>query len=110
MTFLSKGDPVPWFTAFSSSNPAYHFDSVGGYRIILSFLGHFSHSACARVLQDFAAQQPQLEQYEVPFCGVTIDPEDLVFERANRDSVFLQIKHVKLHRKVVFIRLRGSKK
>ncbi len=80
MTFLAAGDPVPWFTASSSSNPAYHFDAVGGYRIILSFLGHFSNQSCAKVLQDFAALQPQLEQYEVPFFGVTIDPEDIVLK------------------------------
>ncbi|MEP0911514.1 2OG-Fe(II) oxygenase [Leptolyngbya sp. GB1-A1] len=80
MTFLATGDPVPWFTASSSSNPAYHFGAVGGYRIILSFLGRFSNQSCAKVLQDFAALQPQLEQYEVPFFGVTINPEDIVLK------------------------------
>ncbi|WP_088889774.1 2OG-Fe(II) oxygenase [Leptolyngbya ohadii] len=91
MTFLSKGDPVPWFTAASSSNPAYHFESVGGYRIILSFLGHCSTQSCAKVLQDFAALQPQLEQYEIPFFGVTIDPQDIILEQLIRIPTYFKL-------------------
>jgi peroxiredoxin/predicted 2-oxoglutarate/Fe(II)-dependent dioxygenase YbiX len=81
MTFLTIGDPAPWFTAPSSSNSTYHFDTVGGYRVILCFLGRCKTQSYAKVLHDFAALQPQLEQCQIPFFGVTIDPEDIVLQQ-----------------------------
>lgn len=76
MTHLTVGDPAPWFMAASTSSPRFHFDTVAGYRIILSFLGSSKNQPSQQVLHQFAALQSQLEALKVPFFGVTIDPED----------------------------------
>lgn len=70
------GDPAPWFTLPSTSNPAYHFESVGGYRVILSFLGGTQSDRTQQALNQFAALQHQLEALNTPFFGVLSDPDD----------------------------------
>ncbi|MBF2001864.1 MAG: 2OG-Fe(II) oxygenase [Synechococcales cyanobacterium C42_A2020_086] len=76
MAVLTTGDPVPWFTLPSTSNPNYHFDTVGGYRVILFFFGSTQSERAAAALQDFCNMQPQLAALGVPFFGVGIDPND----------------------------------
>lgn len=76
MAVLTTGDPVPWFTLPSTSNPNYHFDTVGGYRVILFFFGSTQSERAATALQDFCNMQPQLAALGVPFFGVGIDPTD----------------------------------
>lgn len=79
---LSVGDPVPWFVLPSTSNPTYHIDTVGGYRLILLFFGSTKIEQSAKVVQDFCAAQTQLAALEVPFFGVSIDPDDQFLEAA----------------------------
>jgi peroxiredoxin/predicted 2-oxoglutarate/Fe(II)-dependent dioxygenase YbiX len=76
MTVLTVGDPVPWFTLPSTSNPKFHFDTVGGYRVILFFFGSSKHSNSARILQDFSQRQTELVALKSPFFGVSVDPDD----------------------------------
>lgn len=76
MTQLTVGDPAPWFTVASTSSPTFHFNTVAGYRIVLSFLGSSKIQPSQHVLQQFAAMQSRLEALNIPFFGVTIDPED----------------------------------
>jgi peroxiredoxin/predicted 2-oxoglutarate/Fe(II)-dependent dioxygenase YbiX len=78
MTVLTVGDPAPWFTLPSTSNPKYHFDTVGGYHTILFFFGSTKIEQVAQVVQDFCNLQDQLAQQDVPFFGVSIDPDDQV--------------------------------
>ncbi|MBF2048436.1 MAG: 2OG-Fe(II) oxygenase [Leptolyngbya sp. IPPAS B-1204] len=76
MTFLTVGDPVPWFTLPSTSNPNYHFDTVGGYRVVLFFFGSTKVPRSAQAVKDFCAIQSEFTASSVPFFGVSIDPED----------------------------------
>lgn len=76
MTALTIGDPVPWFTLPSTSNPKFHFDTVGGYRIVLFFFGSSKHPNSAQIVQDFAQRQSELVELKSPFFGVSIDTED----------------------------------
>lgn len=76
MNILTVGDPAPWFTAASSVNPNYHFDTVGGHRVILCFFGDASVPAIAPIVDQFLALQPQLAALNVPFFGVTANPQD----------------------------------
>lgn len=76
MAFLTVGDPVPWFTLPSTSNPNYHFDTVGGYRVVLFFFGSTQDDRTASVVQEFCAMQAQFAAQQVPFFGVSIDPND----------------------------------
>lgn len=76
MASLTIGDPIPWFTLPSTSNPNYHFDTVGGYRVVLFFFGSTKIERSAQAVQDFCAMQAEFAAQEVPFFGVGIDPDD----------------------------------
>ncbi|MBD1865875.1 2OG-Fe(II) oxygenase [Cyanobacteria bacterium FACHB-471] len=76
MSLLTTGDPAPWFVLPSTSNPNYIFDTVGGHRVILCFLGSSKLKVSAAVLEKFCKLQQQFEQSETPFFGVFIDPDD----------------------------------
>jgi peroxiredoxin/predicted 2-oxoglutarate/Fe(II)-dependent dioxygenase YbiX len=76
MLSLSVGDPVPWFTLPSNSNPTFHFNSVGGHRVILFFFGSTKNNRIREILNQFSTRQNQLASYQVPFFGVSIDPDD----------------------------------
>ncbi|MBI4783221.1 MAG: 2OG-Fe(II) oxygenase [Oscillatoriophycideae cyanobacterium NC_groundwater_1537_Pr4_S-0.65um_50_18] len=80
MSLLAAGDPAPWFMADSTSSPNFHFETVGGYRIILSFLGSSTIDRSKEVLQQFMALQDSLEQQQIIFFGVLIDPGDLALK------------------------------
>lgn len=49
-TVLYPGDPAPWFTARSSNNPVFNFDTAAGHYLVLSFLGAASHPKSQAVL------------------------------------------------------------
>jgi peroxiredoxin/predicted 2-oxoglutarate/Fe(II)-dependent dioxygenase YbiX len=74
--FLTVGDPVPWFTLPSTSTPTFHFDSVGGHRVILFFFGSTKNNRIREILDQFCTCQNQLTSYQVPFFGISIDPDD----------------------------------
>jgi peroxiredoxin/predicted 2-oxoglutarate/Fe(II)-dependent dioxygenase YbiX len=88
MALLSAGDPAPWFIAPSTSNPNYHFDTVGGYRIILFFFGSTSLESAAAAVQDFCQMQTQFAALETPFFGISIDPRDQFLEEVILDPTF----------------------
>ncbi|MEH1876004.1 MULTISPECIES: 2OG-Fe(II) oxygenase [unclassified Nostoc] len=73
---LTVGDPIPWFILPSTSNPAFHFNSVGGYRSILFFFGSSKNNYIRKIIDELCNQQQQLAAYQVPFFGVSIDPDD----------------------------------
>ncbi|MDB9305059.1 redoxin domain-containing protein [Nodularia spumigena CS-591/12] len=76
MVSLTVGDPVPWFILPSNSNPTFHFHSVGGNRLILFFFGSTKNNRIREILYKFRSLQNQLASYQVPFLGVSIDPDD----------------------------------
>ncbi len=76
MAALTIGDPAPWFTLPSTSNPQYHFNTVGGYRVILFFFGSRQFGQAAQAIQDFCAMQAELKAANIPFFGVSVDPAD----------------------------------
>ncbi len=76
MSYLTVGDPVPWFTLPSTSNPNFHFNSVGGYRIVLFFFGSAQDNRISELLKEFSTRQQQFASYQVPFFGISIDPND----------------------------------
>jgi peroxiredoxin/predicted 2-oxoglutarate/Fe(II)-dependent dioxygenase YbiX len=76
MVALSVGDPAPLFTLPSTSNPTYHFDTVGGYRTVLFFFGSSKHTNSTLVLKEFCDRQKQFASLNVPFFGISVDPED----------------------------------
>jgi peroxiredoxin/predicted 2-oxoglutarate/Fe(II)-dependent dioxygenase YbiX len=73
---LLPGDPAPWFVCRTSSNPRYHFDSVAGRYIVLSFFGTAGNAPGAAALSGFAAQRGRFNDEDAAFFGVSADPED----------------------------------
>ncbi|MEM9092359.1 MAG: 2OG-Fe(II) oxygenase [Cyanobacteria bacterium P01_F01_bin.53] len=79
--FLKVGEPAPWFTIASTSNPKFHFHTVAGRYVVLCFLKSSSDNASQKVLEDLA---PYREKFDDVFCcffGVSTDPEDQQFDR-----------------------------
>lgn len=74
---FAPGDPVPWFTVRSSSNPEYHFHTVAGRHIVIWFAGSMSVPVAA-------AWQAELERHRAALFDderaslfvVSIDPQD----------------------------------
>jgi peroxiredoxin/predicted 2-oxoglutarate/Fe(II)-dependent dioxygenase YbiX len=76
MVSLTVGDPVPWFTLPSTSSPAFHFDTVGGYYVVLFFFGSTKHPGSAIALEQFSELQSRFSSLETVFFGISIDPDD----------------------------------
>ncbi|MDF1722185.1 MAG: 2OG-Fe(II) oxygenase [Minwuia sp.] len=49
---LQPGDPAPDFTAPSTVNPSFHFNTIGGHRAVLVFLNGGERAGVRRVLAD----------------------------------------------------------
>lgn len=73
---LAPGDPCPWFTAPCNSNPRFHFDSVAGRYIVLSFLRSSRLPSSQRVLEDLLEYRGIFDDKTVCFFGVSADPDD----------------------------------
>jgi peroxiredoxin/predicted 2-oxoglutarate/Fe(II)-dependent dioxygenase YbiX len=76
-TFLTMGEPAPWFEARCTSNPRYHFDTVGGHPVVLCFFQSAADPASQRILQDFQAHANRFcDGVSNLFFGVSVDPAD----------------------------------
>ena len=91
MARLAIGDFAPWFTLPSTSNPTYHFDTVGGYRVVAFFFGSSKIAGVQEVLTEFFQQQAQFAALGIPFFGVGIDPEDLHWKEAIDQPTFFKL-------------------
>lgn len=71
------GDPVPDFICQTTANPRYHFNTVAGHYVVLSFLGSINHEKTQKVL-NFLLQKAKdlLPKKDLYFFGVSIDPKD----------------------------------
>lgn len=94
---LVAGEPAPWFIAASTSNPKYHFGSVAGRYVILSFLGSSSIENSQVFLRNLSQVRHFLDDDFCCFFGVTIDPEDkgrsLIQEQLPGIRFFLDFDH-----------------
>lgn len=75
---LEVGDPAPWFTLPSDSNPNYHFDTVAGHYVVMFFFGSSQHPASQAALNQFLAHSEFFRDRQIPFFGVSVDPTDEV--------------------------------
>ena len=73
---LTLGDPAPWFTARSTSNANYHFNTIAGRYIVLCFFGSAEVKISQRILEDIWSQRAVFDDQKCCFFGVSIDPED----------------------------------
>jgi len=73
---VGAGEPAPWFVARTAGNPRYHFDSVAGRYIVLTFFGSAGEPLAAQVLAGFAQHGAQFNDDNACFFGVSQDAED----------------------------------
>ncbi|MFN6561946.1 MAG: redoxin domain-containing protein [Nostoc sp. ChiSLP01] len=90
MQLLTVGDPIPWFILPSTSNPSFHFNSVGGYRSVLFFFGSSKNNYSRQIIDEFSKSQQQLAAYQVPFFGVSIDPNDTFLAELIENKTYLK--------------------
>jgi peroxiredoxin len=74
---LMLGDRVPDFTAASSNNPRFHFDTVAGRYIVVSFFFSSQHPAAAQFLREIDKHEDRFDVTNVAFFGVTTDRQDV---------------------------------
>jgi len=73
---LQIGESAPWFNAASTSNPDYHFDTVAGRYVVISFFRSATDPYAARVLQDVIRDRRVFDDEAACFFGVSSDRED----------------------------------
>lgn len=78
---LQVGTPAPWFEVRSPVNPRFHFNTVAGRYIVLSFFGSANAAIGRRLLDAVLQRRSAFDDRNVAFFGVSIDPED---ERSGR--------------------------
>ncbi|MGF1522504.1 MAG: 2OG-Fe(II) oxygenase [Leptolyngbyaceae cyanobacterium] len=77
MSLFSIGDAVPWFTAASTTNPKYHFDTLAGQPIVLYFFHNWKTAEALVVLEGFHRQQLRLTQLGALFVAVGLGSVDV---------------------------------
>jgi peroxiredoxin len=73
---LLPGDPAPHFTAVSSVNPKFHFDTIAGRYVVLCFFASTRIDYSARLLAAVDQRAGRFNASELAFFGVTSHPQD----------------------------------
>lgn len=71
---IAPGQPAPWFTAATPSNPRFAFSSLGGRFILLAFLPD-EPEARARAVEAMQAHRDLFDDVRLAAFGVLRDPE-----------------------------------
>jgi peroxiredoxin/predicted 2-oxoglutarate/Fe(II)-dependent dioxygenase YbiX len=73
---LEVGDPAPWFTQRTASNPSFHFDTVAGRYLVLCFFGSAADQA-GRAMLGFADEHRRFfDDRKLAFFGISHDRSD----------------------------------
>lgn len=83
---LTPGDPAPWFTADSTRNLEFRFDTIAGRYIVLCFFGSAANPESRRILDDIEQNRDYFDAVNVLFCGVSVDPDDQLLNRTPLDG------------------------
>lgn len=76
MPLLEIGDPAPWFSIPSTNNPLFHFQTVGGRRVVLFFFASAAFEQIQVILKSFQELSEEFQSLQVPQFGVSVDPAD----------------------------------
>jgi len=71
---LSPGEPAPWFTAPTPSNPEYVFDTVAGRFVLLAFLPALDAAAAGAALKALSDYQRLFDDRRLSAFVVVRDP------------------------------------
>lgn len=75
---LTVGEPAPWFTCRSPSNPRYSFSTVAGRYVVLCFLGSAADADSRTLMQAVQEQRALFDPEHILLFNVSSDPEDEV--------------------------------
>ncbi|WP_243370266.1 2OG-Fe(II) oxygenase [Microvirga solisilvae] len=82
---LQVGDPAPWFSQNSTSNPEFHFETTAGRYLVLCFYGTGSDETGRAALEAFQETHRSLfDDDKIAIFGVSSDPSDLSEGRARQ--------------------------
>jgi peroxiredoxin/predicted 2-oxoglutarate/Fe(II)-dependent dioxygenase YbiX len=73
---LIPGEPAPWFTARSTANERFHFDTTAGRYVVMMFFGSAGVASSAFALAQFMQQRERFDDLNACFFGVSVDPDD----------------------------------
>lgn len=73
---FALGDRAPFFKAVSTVNSNFHFDTVAGRYVVLSFFGSTKHPFSNAFLEAIVRKGERFDVTNAIFFGVTNDPED----------------------------------
>lgn len=88
MIRFTQGDPAPWFTGRTRKNQTYRFNSVGGYYIVLCFLGSTASAKSRKVVEDFRAARDRFDPRSSHIFFVTVDPRDQQVRELDDDGLY----------------------
>ena len=66
---LGPGDPAPWFSQRSTSNPKYVFDTAAGRWLVLCFFGSAGDPASRAVLDQVLAHRDLFDDEQASFSA-----------------------------------------
>ena len=73
---LTLGEPAPWFSAPTTANPNFFFDTVAGRYVVLSFFESAARPDSRQILDDLWQARARFSDDTVTFFGVSNDPLD----------------------------------
>jgi peroxiredoxin len=78
---LRAGDPAPWFVAECTSSPQFHFDSVAGRYVVLSFFESMTKPFRQQILQEYLSRKDLFDDEKAIFFGISVDASDKAMQR-----------------------------
>ena len=73
---LTLGEPAPWFSAPTTANANFYFDTVAGRYVVLSFFESAARPDSRRILDELWQARERFTDDVVTFFGVSNDPLD----------------------------------
>lgn len=71
------GDPVPWFDCPSSNNPFFHFETIAGRFVVLSFIESTTVPSSKALIDEVTGPlRHYMDDFKACFFSVSIDSED----------------------------------
>jgi peroxiredoxin/predicted 2-oxoglutarate/Fe(II)-dependent dioxygenase YbiX len=73
---LLPGDPAPWFTQRSATNPRYVFDTAAGRYLVLCFFASAADDHAKAAIAGAMTRRGLFDDVKASFYGVSLDPTD----------------------------------
>jgi peroxiredoxin len=80
---LTPGDHAPWFRQACTSNPDFHFDTVGGRYVLLCFFLTAGDSVGQEMVATLESLQHHFDDNRITCFGISIDPQDRDAQRVH---------------------------